>query len=183
MSWFCIVAESPTRRTFSLMRNHKRVQPNNGLESVWDYPRPPRFEHDPRRVDVRVGGVEVAGTNDAFRVLETSHPPGYYIPADDVRTDLLVAESRTTVCEWKGVATYWAISVGDRDIESVAWMYPDPLEPYRSIAGYFSFYPGKVDEATVGGERVRPQAGGFYGGWILDEIVGPFKGEPGTLGW
>ena len=154
-----------------------------GQESVWDYPRPPALERDDRLVEVRFAGVVVASTTGAFRVLETSHPPGYYLPPGDVRLDLLVAEPGSSLCEWKGRAAYWSVQVGDDVARNAAWSYPEPTPAYAAIAGYVSFYPGRVDEATVGGEVVRPQAGDFYGGWILDEVVGPFKGEPGTWGW
>ena len=166
-----------------MIRRPKPDTPGPGQESVWDYPRPPALERDDRFVEVRFAGVVVASTNGAFRVLETSHPPGYYLPPDDVRFDLLVAEPGTSMCEWKGRAEYWSIRVGDAVSANAAWSYPNPTPAFESIAGYVSFYPGRVDEATVGGEVVRPQAGDFYGGWILDEVVGPFKGDPGTWGW
>lgn len=150
---------------------------------MWDYPRPPIAIADERLVEVVHDGVMVASTTGAIRVLETSHPPGYYLPPGDVRTDLLVAETHRSMCEWKGQARYWGLSTLGRELPSVAWAYPDPTTGFDSIAGYFSFYPGRVDACYVGGEQVVAQAGDFYGGWILSEIVGPFKGEPGTWGW
>ena len=150
---------------------------------MWDYPRPPITVADDRLVEVVHGGVTIASTTGAIRVLETSHPPGYYLPPGDVETELLVAEPQSSVCEWKGRARYWGLSIGGVELRSVAWSYPDPAPGFESIAGYLSFYPGRVDACYVGGERVVPQAGDFYGGWILDEIVGPFKGDPGTWGW
>lgn len=150
---------------------------------MWDYPRPPVAVADGRLVEVVHGGVTVASTTGAIRVLETSHPPGYYLPPADVRTDLLVAEPQRSVCEWKGRARYWGLSIGDVRLGSVAWSYPEPTPGFASIAGFISFYPGRVDACYVGGERVVPQSGDFYGGWILSEIAGPFKGEPGTWGW
>ncbi|HEY5651123.1 MAG TPA: DUF427 domain-containing protein [Acidimicrobiia bacterium] len=165
------------------MRRPEPQVPGPDQESVWDYPRPPALERDDRLVEVRFGGELVASTTGAYRVLETSHPPGYYLPPDDVRLDLLVRMPGRSVCEWKGVATYWSVQVGDQTAHDAAWSYPDPTLAFTAIAGYLSFYPGRVEQVTVGGEVVRPQAGEFYGGWILDEIVGPFKGDPGTWGW
>ena len=155
----------------------------DAIESVWDYPRPPRVEPVVDRVRVVVDGVVIADSTRAFRVLETSHPPTYYLPPDDVRLDLLSAGAGRSVCEWKGSATYHTVTVGDRTIRDVAWSYRDPLPGFESIAGHLAFYPGRVDEAWVGDERARPQAGGFYGGWITSWIRGPFKGEAGTSGW
>jgi len=154
-----------------------------GQESVWDYPRPPRVEPVRRRVEVRFGGELVADTTRALRVLETASPPTYYIPADDVRIDLLWPSGHETVCEWKGRATHFDLVVGTVVSPRAAWSYAQPKSGYESIAEYVAFYAGRVDEARVGGEIVRPQPGGFYGGWITTDIVGPFKGEPGTGGW
>ncbi len=152
-------------------------------ESVWDYPRPPRVEASERHVRVVVDGILVADTRRAFRVLETSHPPGWYIPAADVRMDLLRPTDRHTVCEYKGAASYYTISAGGRDRVDAAWTYPQPVPGYQAIADHVAFYPGRVDEAWVDDERVMPQAGDFYGGWITSDVVGPFKGDPGTRGW
>ena len=152
-------------------------------ESVWDYPRPPRIEAVPDRIHVVVDRVTVADTLRAMRVLETSHPPVYYVPRDDVRMDLMSAGHGRSVCEWKGNATYHTLTVGTRRIEDVAWSYEEPLPAFESIRGYFAFYPGRVDEAWVGDERATAQEGGFYGGWITSRIRGPFKGAPDTLGW
>ncbi len=152
-------------------------------ESVWDYPRPPRVEASDRHVRVVVDGVAVADTRRAVRVLETSHPPGWYIRAEDVRMDLLRLTDRHTVCEYKGTASYYTIGVGGRVRVDAAWTYPQPLPGYEAIAAHIAFYPGRVDEAWVDDERVMPQAGDFYGGWITAEVVGPFKGGPGTRGW
>lgn len=152
-------------------------------ESVWDYPRPPRVEPVPQRVRVMVAGVTVADTTRALRVLETSHPPSYYIPAADVREDLLVGSTSTSVCEYKGRASYATLRLPGRSIEDVAWVYRDPRPGYELLRDHYAFYASKVDEAWVGEERARPQAGGFYGGWVTSRVVGPFKGEPRTLGW
>jgi uncharacterized protein (DUF427 family) len=154
-----------------------------GQESVWDYPRPPRLEPVAERLRVVVDGVTVADTTRGHRVLETSHPPAYYIPPDDVREDLLVASPTTSSCEYKGLATYSTLVLGERRITDVAWRYPEPRPGFEAIRGAYAFYASRVDEAWVGDERVTPQAGDFYGGWITPRIVGPFKGEPGTRGW
>lgn len=161
----------------------RRITPAPGQESVWDYPRPPALDPVDSEVVVEFAGETVARTTDAIRVLETSHPPGFYLPLADVRTDLLVDEPGTTTCEWKGVAVYYSVVVGDRRAGRAAWSYPSPRPGFEQISGYVSFYPGRVDRCTVDGEAVLPQAGDFYGGWITSSVVGPFKGEPGTWGW
>ena len=152
-------------------------------ESVWDYPRPPRVEPSKRRVRVIVDGSVVAESTRAVRVLETSHPPGWYIPREDVRMELLRPTTRQTTCEFKGQATYFHVSAGGRDRREAAWTYERPLPGYEAITGHIAFYPGRVDEAWVDDERVLPQAGDFYGGWITSDVTGPFKGGPGTRGW
>lgn len=152
-------------------------------ESVWDYPRPPAVEPSSRLVEVVVGGETIASTRRSIRVLETSHPPVYYVPPEDVRADVLVPEEGRSVCEWKGTAIYLGVRAGGRHAHSAVWSYPRPLPGYEAIAGYLAFYPGRVDGCFVDGVRVQPQEGGFYGGWITPDVVGPFKGEPGTFGW
>ena len=160
------------------------IPPGPGQESAWDYPRPPRVERVDGRVRVVVDHVVVAATTAALRVLETSHPPAYYLPPGDVRLDLLVSSPRSSVCEYKGRASYRTLLMpSGRRIDDVAWLYPDPAAGYEMLAGYLSFYAGRVDEAWVGDERVVPQPGDFYGGWITSWVVGPFKGGPGTWGW
>lgn len=156
---------------------------SHGQESVWDYPRPPCVLRDTRLVTVEFGETLIAETTSAFRVMETSHPPVFYIPPEDVEVELLVATTKTTYCEFKGEARYYDIVVGDCLSESAAWCYPEPLPGYEEIQYAIAFYPGKVEQATVGGELVTPQPGAFYGGWITSEIVGPFKGMPGSQGW
>jgi uncharacterized protein (DUF427 family) len=151
--------------------------------SVWDYPRPPRVEPVPERIRVVVGGVDVADTRRAFRVLETAGAPVYYVPRDDVRIDLLSRAVRATNCEWKGDATYWTVTVEGRRAEDAAWSYERPLPGFEAITGHLAFYAGGVDEAWVGDERATPQPGGFYGGWLTSRIVGPVKGEPGSGAW
>jgi uncharacterized protein (DUF427 family) len=161
-----------------------RIEPGPGQESVWDYPRPPRAEAVPQRVRVVVDGIEIASSSAAVRVLETAGAPVYYLPAADVRRDLLVPTEHATVCEWKGEAHYWSIALpGGRVIPNAAWSYERPLPGFESIAGSFAFYAWAVDEAWVGEELATPQPGRFYGGWVTSRIVGPFKGGPGTLGW
>jgi uncharacterized protein (DUF427 family) len=161
----------------------KPAKPGPGQESVWDYPRPPRLEPVSKRVRIVFNGAVIADTTRAWRVLETSHPPGYYIPPEDTSREYLVPSRRSSFCEWKGRAGYLSVRVGDRTAESAAWVYPDPAPAFAPIKDHISFYAGAMDECTVDGEVVRPQPGGFYGGWITRDIVGPFKGEPGTEGW
>ena len=153
------------------------------VESVWDYPRPPAVEPSGQRVRVIADGVVIAESSAALRVLETSHPPAWYIPPQDVRMDLLETTTRRTACEFKGEATYFRLRFAPDQSRDVAWMYPAPLPGYESIQDYIAFYPGRVDEAWVDDERVRAQAGDFYGGWITSNVVGPFKGGAGTTGW
>ncbi|MBF2097702.1 MAG: DUF427 domain-containing protein [Gloeomargaritaceae cyanobacterium C42_A2020_066] len=154
-----------------------------GQESVWAYPRPPRLEPTPRLIEIRFNGLLLAQTQRAYRVLETSHPPVYYLPPSDVQMAYLRPAGRTTFCEWKGQGHYFHVQVGDRCAENAAWHYPHPTPPFAPIAGYLAFYPRPMDSCTVDGEPVQPQPGGFYGGWITADIVGPFKGEPGTAAW
>jgi len=161
----------------------RRIEPRPGQESVWDYPRPPRIEDSAKRVAVVFNGVTIADTRRARRVLETSSPPVYYIPPEDVRMDALVRTEHGSVCEWKGRAGYYTVTVGDKRVEDAAWFYANPMDDFAPIRGYVAFYAGKMDGCFVDGERVQPQAGDFYGGWVTSEIVGPFKGEPGTRGW
>jgi uncharacterized protein (DUF427 family) len=153
------------------------------IEDVWAYPRPPRVEDVAARVRIVVDGVTIADSERAVRVLETSHPPTYYVPPEDVRMDLMSAGAGTSVCEWKGRATYHTLTIGDRRILDVAWSYERPQPGFEAIASYLAFYPGRVDEAWVGDEQVVAQEGGFYGGWITNRVRGPFKGAPGTGGW
>ncbi|MGD9146218.1 MAG: DUF427 domain-containing protein [Anaerolineae bacterium] len=160
-----------------------RTEPAASQESVWDYPRPPRVEETARHVQVFFNGEVIADTRRAKRVLETSHPPVYYIPPQDVRMECLTKAGRRTWCEWKGQAGYYSLSVGSRRVEDAAWFYPRPTPGYEAIQGHVAFYPAKMDACYVDGERVQAQPGDFYGGWITSEIVGPFKGGPGTMGW
>jgi len=158
------------------------VAPGPGQESVWNYPRPPRFAPDTREVVVRWGDLEVARTRRAVRVLETAHPPSFYLPWEDVARTFLQPAPGSSFCEWKGPARYWSLVAGDRTLPKVAWSYPDPLAGAEALANCVAFYPAALD-CRVDGAPVRPQPGGFYGGWITPELVGPFKGEPGSGGW
>lgn len=159
------------------------VPPGPGQESVWDYPRPPRAERSDRLVTVRLGGVDVCHTRRAVRVLETSHPPGWYLPAEDWLEGALTAAPGSSLCEWKGVARYLTVSGGTRSEPAGAWTYPDPVPAYDLLRGTVAVYPGRMDACTVDGEPVRAQGGGFYGGWVTDDVVGPFKGGPGSTYW
>jgi len=152
------------------------------MESVWDYPRPPRCEPTAKRILVRLGELVIADSNRACRVLETSRPPVYYIPPADIRMGLLEATPRQTYCEFKGRASYWTLKVGDTVLPNVAWSYEDPTPGFAAIKGYLAFYLEPL-EGFVDGEKAQPQPGRFYGGWVTKDIVGPFKGGPGTQGW
>jgi uncharacterized protein (DUF427 family) len=155
-----------------------------GVERVWNYPRPPAVVPCERRVRIEVAGVVVAESTSALRVLETSHPPTIYIPPADIRTDLLTESSaRQTFCEFKGIADYLDLMVGERRISEAAWTYRNPAAGYQALRDHICFYPGRVDSAWLDEERVHAQPGDFYGGWITSDLVGPFKGGAGTRGW
>ncbi|WP_287128873.1 DUF427 domain-containing protein [Candidatus Cyanaurora vandensis] len=159
-----------------------KITPGPGQESVWDYPRPPRLESSPHNLKVMVQGVVIASSTQTQRVLETSHPPVYYFPPEDVQLGYLQLNPQRTGCEWKGVAQYYDLDLGNTQIRNIAWAYLAPSPAFQGITGYLAFYPSKV-EAYVDTERVQSQPGDFYGGWITEAIVGPFKGAPGTWGW
>jgi len=154
-----------------------------GQESVWDYPRPPVCEPTARRIRVELGGVVLADSTRARRVLETSHPPVYYLPPEDVRMDLLRPGEGRSFCEWKGEARYFDAVIDGRRTERVAWSYPAPVPRFAALADHLAFYLPAVDAGRVDDERARPQPGGFYGGWVTDDLAGPFKGGPGSMGW
>ena len=154
-----------------------------GQESVWDYPRPPAVDPSDELVEVQLGGEVVARTRSSLRVLETSHPPTYYLPLDAFVDGALVPVQGSTVCEWKGRAAYFDVVGGGLRAARAAWTYPEPVATYAVLAGHVAVMPGLVDACLVDGERVRAQEGGFYGGWITDRVVGPFKGGPGSWGW
>lgn len=153
------------------------------MESVWDYPRPPRVEPSDRHIRVVHAGAVVADTVRAFRVVETSQAPAWYVPPADLDPALLVPTTTLTFCEWKGLATHWAVRVGAAAVADAAWSYDQPTPPYAAIAGHLAFYPARVDECWVDDERAAPMPGQVYGGWITSEVVGPFKGGPGTAHW
>ena len=154
-----------------------------GKESVWDYPRPPRLEPVTARVRIVFGGVTIADTTGAYRVLETSHPPNYYLPPDDIAGGTLVRTGRSSWCEWKGEAHYFDVGAAGRMAPGAAWGYDHPTPGFAPLAGFVAFYAGPMDACWVDGQQVVPQPGGFYGGWITDGVTGPFKGIPGSDGW
>ncbi|MBM6405551.1 DUF427 domain-containing protein [Phycicoccus sp. CSK15P-2] len=158
-------------------------RPGPGQESVWDYPRPPAVAPSRESVEVWLGGVRLAATTRSVRVLETSHPPTYYLPADAFVEGALHPVEGTTFCEWKGEAAYFDLHGGDAVAARAAWTYPEPTAGFTMLLGHVAVMPGAVDRCVVDDEVVTPQAGGFYGGWVTSRVVGPFKGEPGTWGW
>lgn len=170
-------------------RNFPRERPDDiqvpelGQESVWDYPRPPRLESVERSILVEFNGVIIAKTRKAIRVIETAGPPVYYIPQEGIRMEYLEQSQRTALCEWKGVSQYWSVSVGSRVSRNAGWSYPNPWEGYENIVDHIAFNASKMDACYVDDDKVIPQPGNYYGGWITPEIIGPFKGEPGTERW
>lgn len=170
-------------------RNIIRVRPNDitapgpGQESVWDYPRPPIIEPVSERLRVEFAGVILAETTRGLRVLETSSPPVYYFPRDDVRIEFLVATHFETLCEWKGVGQHWTAMVRGREAEMAAWSYPEPEPGYEALIDYLAFYPSRVDACFVGDEQVEASPGSYYGGWATANIMGPFKGASGSERW
>jgi uncharacterized protein (DUF427 family) len=167
------------------MARPQRIEPGPGQESVWDYPRPPRLERTEARVRVVHGGHVVAETTGAWRILETSQPPGYYLPPGDVDASVLMpAAGAQTFCEWKGLASYWDLAVpGAPVVREVAWSYPTPTDAYAAIADHLAFYPQRVDACFVDDEQVAANEGSFYGGWITSQVTGPFKGGAGSTWW
>ncbi len=161
----------------------QRTSVGPGQESVWDYPRPPRVEESPKHIQVVFNGRVIANTHRSKRVLETSHPPVYYIPLEDIESDVLRQADGSSWCEWKGRASYYDIAVGDQTAAQAAWTYRDPTPAFKSIRNHVAFYPSKMESCYVNGELVEAQPGDFYGGWITSDIIGPFKGGSGTLGW
>lgn len=154
-----------------------------GQESVWDYPRPPRLETFEGEITVELGGEVIAATRQAWRVLETSHPPTYYFPRSAFRDGVLRPAPGSSWCEWKGRARYFDLVTADRVARRAAWNYPDPTPGFEAISDALAVMAADVDRCTVNGETVVPQEGGFYGGWITSAVVGPFKGGPGSAGW
>ncbi len=161
----------------------KKIIPQPGQESVWDYPRPPKLEDSAKHVQIIFNGIAIADSRNAKRVLETSHPPVYYIPPSDVKMEYLQPTTRSTFCEWKGQAGYYTIAVGEKKAPYAAWFYPQPTPGFIGIKDYIAFYPSMMDACYLDEEQVQPQPGDFYGGWVTKDIVGPFKGAAGTWGW
>jgi uncharacterized protein (DUF427 family) len=157
--------------------------PGPGQRSVWDFPRPPALEPVGETVRIEFGGEEVARTDQALQVLETSHPPTVYLPPDAFAEGVLQPREGSSHCEWKGRAVYFDVVAGGRRAEKVAWGYPDPTPRFRALKDHVAVYAGPMDACWVGDERVEPQPGGFYGGWVTSRVAGPFKGAPGTWGW
>jgi uncharacterized protein (DUF427 family) len=145
---------------------------------VADYPRPPALVPSDQRIEVIALGELLVQTNVSLRVLETFHPPTVYVPPEAVRLDLLEPAAGRSFCEWKGVACYFSVVLGERRIERALWSYPQPTAAFAALAGWFALYPALMDGCWMGGERVEPQPGGFYGGWITSAVEGPFKGDP-----
>ncbi len=166
------------------MNYPQRIEAQPGQESVWDYPRPPRLERSPKQIKVIFNGVTIADSCNTYRVLETSHPPVYYLPPEDLKTEYLQpASSQRSFCEWKGFASYYNLKVKDKQVNNAGWYYHQPTDDFAPIKNYVAFYPSKMDACYLDGELVKAQEGDFYGGWITKDIVGPFKGGRGTWGW
>ena len=159
------------------------IAPGPGQESVWDYPRPPRLEPIGSHIVVRFAGRTVVDTRNALRLLETSHPPTYYLPPTDIDHECLEPSHQTSFCEWKGHASYYDVVVGGLRAEASAWGYASPLEAFVDLKDHVAFYAHRMDECLVDGEKAEPQPGNFYGGWVTSTVVGPFKGGPGSWGW
>jgi uncharacterized protein (DUF427 family) len=153
------------------------------LESVWDYPRPPRLETFAGSITIELGGEMIASTDRAWRVLETSHPPTYYLPRTAFADGVLRVAAGSSWCEWKGRASYYDLVTDARVAERAGWTYPSPTPGFEPITGAVAVMAAHVDRCTVNGEQVEPQPGGFYGGWITSWVTGPFKGIPGSMGW
>lgn len=165
------------------MNKAKRIEARSGQESVWDYPRPPRLERSPKRIQVIFNDIFVADSDRAWRVLETSHPPVYYIPRDGVNWRYMRLVTGGSWCEWKGQASYYDVFVNDKTARRAAWSYTRPTKSFQPITDHVAFYVWAMDDCLVDGEKARHQPGNFYGGWITDDILGPFKGVPDSRWW
>ena len=174
---------NPAQGFSNFIRRPQPIEPRSGQESVWDYPRPPKVEPRSERVVVRFGGQVIADTTDAVRVLETSHPPVYYLPLDAFPAGVLVNVQGTSFCEFKGEAHYFNVDVDGIVAPQAGWTYPKPTMGFEMLSTRVALYPGRMESCEVNGEQVSFQEGDFYGGWITPQIVGPFKGGPGTAGW
>lgn len=164
------------------MSRPQPIKPGPGQESVWDYPRPPRLEEFRGSITVELGGERIASTTTGWRVLETSHPPTYYLPPAAFAEGVLQPARGSSYCEWKGMASYYDL-VGGRTAQRAAWTYLEPTVGFTAITGAVALMAAAVDRCTVDGEEVVAQPGGFYGGWVTSWVVGPFKGGPGSMGW
>ncbi|MFL5344893.1 MAG: DUF427 domain-containing protein [Hyalangium sp.] len=158
----------------------QHIQPGPGQESVWDYPLPPRVEPFPGHIQIRFAGELIVDTRRALRVLETSLPPGFYIPREDIRPGVLVPSERTSFCKWKGTARYFSVVLDGREAQDAAWNYPDPIPEAAMLKDYVAFYVAPMDECLVDGEKATPQPHSYFGGWVTSRVVGPFLGEPGA---
>jgi len=154
-----------------------------GQESVWSYPRPPRAELSRRPLKIIHRGIVIADAQTAIRTLETSHPPSYYVAQSDIAMERLERTTRRSVCEWKGEAIYFDVVVGRERLANAAWSYPDPTPEFVALKDRIAFYASAFETCLIDGKPVTPQPGGFYGGWITDDVKGPFKGAPGSRFW
>jgi len=162
----------------------RRIEPGPGQESVWDYPRPPKVELCTKHILIVWAGVTIVDTYKSQRVLETSHPPVYYIAPEDIQMNYLELTGQQSYCEWKGVAYYYNLRTEKaQKTQKAAWSYPEPTPNFALIKDYIAFYPALMDGCYVDGEKAQPQPGNFYGGWVTSDLVGPFKGEAGTYRW
>ena len=161
----------------------KRIEPGPGQESVWDYPRPPKAEKTDKHIEVFFNDILIADSSDTIRVMETASPPVYYIPTEDIEMKYFIEAEKRSFCEWKGAASYYTIKVHNKTAENAAWRYPNPAPGFEEIKDCIAIYAQYMDRCFVDGEIASPQPGNFYGGWITSDIVGPFKGEPGTQAW
>ncbi len=166
-----------------MFRRVEPITPEPGQESVWDYPRPPRLEAVRECLRIVFCGETIASTTRGLRVLETSHPPVYYLPPDDFTAHALEPVAGQSFCEFKGIAAYWDVTSGDKRAVRAAWSYPDPAPGFAPMRDFVAVYASQMDACYVGNEQVQAQEGDFYGGWITSRVVGPFKGAPGTRGW
>ena len=165
------------------MRHPKPDEVGPDQESVWDYPRPPALERSSKLVEVYFAGELIAKTTNAWRVLETSHPPTWYLPPDDIEMQYIVPVQGSSFCEWKGQAFYRDVVVGDQVAARAAWGYANPTSRFAPIAHHLAFYAHAMDRCVVDSEEVQAQPGNFYGGWVTSDVAGPFKGAPGSRGW
>lgn len=177
------MGSTQTTEEYGGVMGSKRVEPEPGQESVWDYPRPPKLEVYAGQITVEFGGRVIADSRRAMRVLETSHPPVFYLPQEDFTAGVLRPVPGISWCEFKGEAHYYDVVAGSARAERAAWTYPEPTAGFEKLAGAVALYPGRMDRCLVDGDEVTAQPGDFYGGWITSKVVGPFKGAAGTWGW